>query len=287
MKSELKIAVSSICFMGKSPEEIIDIAKRENYVLEFSSGMPFRQDMEDVFLKAPIKKIPHNYFPAPEKPFVLNLASANDEIRQHSVSHCINGLRLASLGGSPFFSAHAGFCVDPDPSELGRQLKQHTGIDKKKNWTLFIDSLKTILQKAANYKVDFLIENNVIAPMNLYADGTNPLFCCDDAEMLKLINEVNDFRLGILLDTGDIKVSSNTLKFSLADALSAIKSFVKVIHHSDNDGIFDTNQPVAENYWFRNHIKSFSGIYHVLEVKSQTVEQVNAQISLIKKMINN
>ena len=134
MSDEIHIAVSSLALAGKSPEEIISIAQKENYVLEFSSGMPYRNDMEDIFLNAHVKKIPHNYFPAPEKPFVLNLASVNDEIRNRSVQHCINGLRLASLASSPFFSAHAGFCVDPNPSELGKQLKQHSNIDKKKSW---------------------------------------------------------------------------------------------------------------------------------------------------------
>ncbi len=285
MNKEIQIAVSSLALAGKSVEEIISIAKKENYALEFSSGMPYRKGMEEIFLNATIKKLPHYYFPAPEKPFVLNLASANDEIRNHSIAHCINGLRLASLAGSPFFSAHAGFCIDPNPSELGKQFKQQT-IDKSKNWKLFIESVKQILEETKKYKVYFLIENNVIAQMNLYPDGTNPLFCCDDLEMLKPMNEINDSRLGILLDTGHIKVSSNTLKFSLETALAKIKSYVKCIHHSDNDGIFDTNEPLNENYWFLKHLKDFSNCVHVLEVKKQTVEQINEQLSLIRKNLN-
>lgn len=287
MDKELHIAVSSLAFSGKTLEAIIEIAKQENYTLEFSSGMSYRMDMEEIFLAAPIKKILHNYFPAHEKPFVLNLASLNQEIRNRSVEHCINGLRLASLAGSPFFSAHAGFCVDPNPSELGKKLKQAESINKKENWKLFIGSLKTILAETEKYKTSFLIENNVIAPMNVYADGTNPLFCCDADEMIRMINEMKNPRLEILLDTGHIKVSSGTLGFSLEDALRKIKSFVKAIHHSDNDGIFDSNMPLAENYWFFNYIKDFGHGYHVLEVKHQSVEQINLQIELIKKNILN
>ena len=287
MPKEINIAVSSLALAGKNPEEIISIARKENYTLEFSSGMSYRNDMEKLFLNAPIKKLPHNYFPAPEKPFVLNLASMNDEIRNRSIEHCINGLRLAFLAKAPFFSAHAGFCIDPNPSELGKQLKKQANIDKNKNWKLFIESLKQILIEAEMFKVNFLVENNVIASMNVYEDGTNPLFCCDDSEMIKLINEINNPRLGILLDTGHIKVCSNTLKFSLDSALSKILSFVKCIHHSDNDGIFDTNQPLNEQYWFWKYIKEFSDIYHVLEVKNQTVEQINHQLSLIRNNILN
>ena len=297
MPSEIHIAVSSLTLTGKSPEEIISISQKENYILEFSSGMPYRKDMEEIFLSAPVKKLPHNYFPAPEKSFVLNLASMNDEIRNRSIEHCINGLRLASLANAPFFSAHAGFCIDPNPSELGKQIKQQVNVDKNKNWKLFFESVKTILKESEKYKADFLIENNVIAAMNVYEDGTNPLFCCDDSEMINLINEINNPRLGILLDTGHIKVSSNTLKFSLDACVFKIKPFVKCIHHSDNDGIFDTNQQIDEKYWFWKYIKGFSGIYpvgnnsygiyHVLEVKNQTVEQINHQLSLIRNNILN
>ena len=164
---------------------------------------------------------------------------------------------------------------------------QQVNIDKTKNWKLFIDSVKQILHNSEKYKADFLIENNVIAKMNIYPDGTNPLFCCEETEMLKLLGEVNNSRLGILLDTGHIKVSANTLGVSSDLSLNKIKSHVRCIHHSDNDGIFDTNQPLTDKYWFWKYIKEFSGIYHVLEVKNQTVEQINYQLGLIRKNILN
>ena len=73
----MEIFVSSLAFLGMSPEEMIKEAAAHNWPLEFSSGMPFRKDMEDVYLGASIVRMPHNYFPPPEKPFVLNLASSN------------------------------------------------------------------------------------------------------------------------------------------------------------------------------------------------------------------
>ncbi len=242
--------------------------------------------MGQLYLDAPVKKLPHNYFPAPEKPFVLNLASGNGEIRKRSVDHCIKGLQLAAASGAPFFSAHAGFCGDPDPSELGKELKKAASVDRKHNWRLFIESLRTILREAEKNKTGFLIENNVIASMNLYPDGTNPLFCSDAAEMLAMIAEVNHPRLGILLDTGHLKVSSGTLKFNLAEDLKAVKPYIRCIHHSDNDGIFDTNEPLTDGYWFWKHIRDFAGVYHVLEVKKQTIREVNTQISLIRSHIS-
>ena len=281
----MNIAVSSLAFTGKSAEEIIAIAQKEKLVLEFSSGMPFRRDMEELFLKAPIKKLPHNYFPSPEIPFVLNLASSNFEIRNRSVLHCINGIRLASLAGAPFFSAHAGFCVDPNPAELGKKLVQSAVIDKQTNWIYFIDSLNKIMTQADHYAVDFCIENNVIAQMNLYENGFNPLFCCNDLEMIQIVKEVNHPRLGILLDTGHLKVSSQTLNFLPEPSLINILPYVKAIHHSDNDGIFDTNDPINNNYWFLKFMKKFENTFHVLEVRNQNISQIHLQINLLKSSI--
>jgi len=85
------IYISSLAFTGLTPEEIINTARNHNFSLEFSSGMPYRPDMEQLYLEADIKKIPHNYFPAPNIPFVLNLASKEISIRDQSVNHCING----------------------------------------------------------------------------------------------------------------------------------------------------------------------------------------------------
>ena len=83
----MQTVVSTLAFMGKQIEEIISIAQQNNYIIEFSSGLPFNENTTQLFLDAPIKKFAHNYFPAPKIPFVLNLASSNDEIRKTSIAH--------------------------------------------------------------------------------------------------------------------------------------------------------------------------------------------------------
>jgi ribosomal protein S18 acetylase RimI-like enzyme/sugar phosphate isomerase/epimerase len=276
------VAVSTLAFMGKTVEEIIDTAQKEDLVIEFSSGLPAREDMEEVFLTAPVQRMPHNYFPAPEEPFVLNLASSSKEIRKRSVDHCIRGLQLSSAVGAPFFSAHAGFCIDPRPAELGRQLSRTGTIDREHNWKLFISSVKDVLGEAERLSTGFLIENNVLAPFNVYEDGTNPLLCVDGPEMLRLIKEVDHNLLGLLLDTAHLKVSAQTLKFNASEAVEQIKPFVKAIHHSDNDGASDTNEPLKEDYWFMKHMNEWNeNVVHVVEVKRLDMNTIKEQIQLI------
>jgi GNAT superfamily N-acetyltransferase/sugar phosphate isomerase/epimerase len=266
--------ISSLAFMGKPAEEVIAIAKENDLILEFSSGMPHRPDMEQLFLDAPVKRFAHNYFPAPEIPFVLNLGSGDEEIRRNSILFCVNGIRLSYAVGAPFFSAHAGFCVDPKPAELGQQLAKVKSFDREKHWHLFIESVREVLELTADLPTGFLLENNVLAKMNVYEDGSNPLLNVEVEEMKKMTEEIPDPRVGVLLDTAHLKVSANTLNFDLNTAAETILPLVRCVHHSDNDGLLDNNKPFDKTYWFLPLMKQAANAVHVLEVRKQNIDEL-------------
>lgn len=278
----MNIYISSIAFAGATPEEMMESATQNQWAVEFSSGMPYRQDLEEFYLKAPLVKMPHNYFPPPAIPFVLNLASGNDQIRQQSIDHCINGIKLATSANAPFFAAHAGFCIDPDPAELGKKIIYNSNFNKEKHWKLFLDSLTRLNEHAEATGIDFLVENNVIAAFNLTEDGSNPLFCCESTEITRLFSELTFKRLGLLLDTAHLKVSCQTLGLDLHKELHAITPFIKGIHHSDNDGTVDGNSILTEGYWFLEHLPAYKNLPHVLEVKKISPTVINEQINLLK-----
>jgi sugar phosphate isomerase/epimerase len=278
----MEVVVSTLAFMGMPAEQIIQLAQKNNWALEFSSGMPYREDMEHFFVNAPVKKYAHNYFPAPKIPFVLNLASSNDAIRNQSIAHCINGLELSKKAGASFFSAHAGFCIDPHPDELGRKLLLSNPFDRKEHWKLFIQSVKIIADKARELGLNFLIENNVLASVNIHRDGSNPLLCCEIDEMQQMLEEVNHPNLALLMDTAHIKVSANTLNFNADEAIHKTANSILCVHHSDNDGSFDTNDKLTGDYWFLAHMKNFANIVHVLEVKKLTEEEIKHQLNILQ-----
>lgn len=275
--------MSSLAFMGKPAEEVIDIAQENNFILEFSSGMPYRPDMEQLFLDAAVKRFAHNYFPAPEIPFVLNLGSGDEAIRRNSILFCVNGIRLSYAVGAPFFSAHAGFCVDPKPAELGHQLAKVKSFDREKHWSLFLESVREVLELTADLPTGFLLENNVLAKMNVYENGANPLLNVEVEEMKKMVEEIADPRVGVLLDTAHLKVSANTLNFDLAGAAKSILPFVRCVHHSDNDGLLDNNQAFGKEYWFLPLMKQAENAVHVLEVRKQNVEELKEMEGLLFK----
>jgi sugar phosphate isomerase/epimerase len=279
----LDIYISTLAFKGKTIEDIIELSKKNNYQIEFSSGLPYRINMEAIYCNATIKRVPHNYFPAPIKPFVLNLASSDDYIRNMSIEHCLNGLRLAKVSTSPFFSAHAGFCLDPKPEELGSRIKVSNEYNREENKLLFINSLKKIVKYANDLNIDFLIENNVIANFNISNDN-NPLLCCESIEIKWMFDEIKNYNFGLLLDTGHLKVSCKTLDLNIDDELSEISKYIRCIHHSDNNGLEDNNCELTDEYWFLSKMSKFKKIPHVIEVKNLEEKELLQQIKILESI---
>ena len=280
-----RLYVSTLAFAGQDVRSIVETAEKSGFAIEFSSGMPYSPDLEQIYLSAGIPRIPHNYFPPPADPFVINLASGNERIRTRSVEHCKKGLGLAKAAGAGFFSAHAGFCIDPRPDQLGRPLDVNVAFDRQLHWKIFISSVGEVADFAASEGMAFLVENNVTARFNLTSDNVNPLFCSDPEEMLRMLSTAGRDNLGLLLDTAHLKVSAATLGFDADDACKKVANAVACVHHSDNDGETDSNGPVGAGYWFLQHMHLYRNADHVLEVKARQGEGVSAQLDLLRKQL--
>lgn len=277
-------AVSTVAFGKVGKEKLVALADKHGWAVEFSSGFPPDPEMIPFYKSLSSIRYPHNYFPAPADPFVMNLASGDDTIRNRTINHCLQGLELAKIGGAPFFSAHAGFCIDPNPEQLGRPLDIDQDFDRSEHLDIFLESVNIVLQKADELEIGFLIENNVLAPFNHRADRPVALFCVEGEEMVSLIEQVNHPRLGILLDTAHLKVSAHTLNFDKKVAAELVSPIVKVVHHSDNDGLADTNQALPDDYWAADLGEIFKGRLHVLEVKNLSEKQIEQQLHFLQNI---
>jgi sugar phosphate isomerase/epimerase len=279
----MQFAVSTTAFRGQSIREMIRVAKEEGFRLEFSSGLPHDPEIESIFREADCPRMPHNYFPAPRESFVLNLASFHDQTRERSIEHCKKALRLAAAAGAPFYSVHAGLCVDPAPADLGHKLPRQDERPREGYWRRFVESVALLAVEAGVLGVKFLVENNVVSRMNVSSSGRHPLLCASGDEMLRLITEVGNPSLGILLDTGHLKVTSRSLRFSPGTFLADVEEHIRGIHHSDNDGTEDTNRPVTADYWFLRHMQRHADAYHILEVHDQSVSQIREQFRILEQ----
>ena len=241
--------------------------------IELSGGLYSEDNIDKLIeLKKKAKFQIHNYFPPPKIPFVLNLASTDEEVSKMSMSHIENSLRCCQKLGSNYYSFHAGFLCDLKSQELGRKIYKRKLFDREKSIDLFVKRINIISKKADEMGIKIMIENNVISVKNKQEFNDNPLLMCDPEESLKIFKQLPQ-NVKLLLDVAHLKVSAKSLSFKPAEMISKCDSIIGGYHLSDNDGLSDSNQPFNEDSWFWKYIKNDLE-YYSIEVYHQPINQM-------------
>lgn len=225
----------------------------------------------------------HNYFPAPKIPFVLNLASLNPLIRERSIAHVKNCLKLSQRIGGRYYAVHSGFLFDPLPNQLGKKFTA-TKIEKREEvLENFIENINYLGNFAEQLGIKLLIENNVLSIENYKMFEENPLLCCNSEEIRYCLE--NTQKVGFLLDVGHLKVSANSLDYSYKDELLMLVDHTDAYHLSDNNGSSDDNELIKENSEFWPFI-SKAGKFYTIEVYNCTPAALRQQVDLVVDKLN-
>jgi len=191
----------------------------------------------------------HNYFPAPVEPFVLNLASADETVRQRSLEMATTNLRMSARIGAPFYSVHAGFSANFHPESLGHALEREAVVPRADAEATFRRSILSLASLASKLGVDLLIEPNVVDRRNL-VDGRNTLLLFAEAgEIVEFLRAIDHPRVGLLLDVGHLNVSAQTLGFDREEFVDAVAPWVRGLHIHENDGNADQHRPLEAGSW--------------------------------------
>tara|TARA_B100000900_G_scaffold387579_1_gene378923 strand:- start:1941 stop:2819 length:879 start_codon:yes stop_codon:yes gene_type:complete len=225
----------------------------------------------------------HNYFPKPEKDFVINLASLNKKIRTRSLEFIKKNIDISSKYKMKFYSFHAGFLIDPKPQSLGKVIPKVLVQPREKSIKIFISSINILSRYAKKKKVKLFIENNVISKKNLQKFKKNPLLMTEPNEIKNIMTKLPK-NVKLLMDVAHLKVSSETLKFNLIKSFKDLKKFIGAYHLSDNNGIIDDNKDIRKNSWFINLI-SFADFVSI-EVANKDLKKIKNQFNLIQKKIS-
>ena len=242
------IYISSSCVKHtKIRDSVQELATNGFQNIELSGGTEYYEDFENDLLelkgKYNLNYRCHNYFPPPKKPFVLNLASLNDETFQMSFDHLKKVVALSNRLGADKFAFHAGFFIDIKLSEIGKKLSRDNLFDEKEAVERFCNAYKIIKKQAKNGSL--FIENNVFSKTNADTyDGENP-FMMTNFNEYKSLKEIIDFNL--LLDVAHLKVSAKTLGLNWEDEFENMIDVSSYIHISDNDGLHDLNNQLTRS----------------------------------------
>ena len=242
------IYVSSSCVKNnKIKDSVEELAKNGFKNIELSGGTRLYKDFENDLLELKdqydLNYRCHNYFPPPETPFVLNLASLNDDTFQASYDHLERVIALSRRLGADKFAFHAGFFIDIKLSEIGKKLSLDGLFDREKSIERFCTAFRVIKNEAK--RVSLFIENNVFSETNgkTYL-GENPFMMTNYSEY-RALKEKIDFNL--LLDVAHLKVSVQTLNLDWETEFQNMISVSTYIHISDNDGLHDLNSELLKS----------------------------------------
>lgn len=210
---------------------------------------PPSRHLLDSLGRMPFEYVIHNYFPAADEPFVLNLASADAAVRQRGIDHVLGNLELSARIGSPLYTVHGGFRCDPGPDFIFHPERGMTAAETAMD--LFADSIMRVCRRAEELGVDIGVENNVLSPANNAKSPDDPfLLFLTGSDYQELAARISSPRLGALLDVGHLNVTCRTLALDRSALVADLLPFVTAFHLHDNDGSSDQHLPVTPDSWF-------------------------------------
>lgn len=244
------IYISTGGFPDMTPSQSINyLAAHGVYHIELSGGKYETGILENLLTAKGFNLAIHNYFPPPAEPFVLNLASLNQDVETRSLKHVTDVLQYCKILGLKTYSLHGGFLIDPAPVELGNELTPRIVNDRQVALDKFIANLNLISQEAEKEGIQILVENNVISRKNMNVFGQNPLLMTSTDECLYVMEKTSK-NVRLLVDVAHLKVSASTLNFDSSVFMRRLRPYTGGYHLSDNDGLEDLNMPFTEDSWF-------------------------------------
>ena len=281
----MPVFVSSNCLPQPVRETVNTLTGAGIFNIELGPTQEYDEEVAE-FL-ASIKEVQfiiHNYFPAPRQPFILNLASSNEQLRERSIAQAKKSIELCHLLKSDLFSVHAGFAADPGPGAEQLDFTAADGLaDYETAFHNFVTSIKELLNVAVPLGIKVAVENNVCP------QGHRQFLLLSEAsEFERLFAEVPSSNLGINLDMGHLNVSARSLDFDKYEFVHRVKDKVLVFHLHDNNAITDSHEPLSEDSWILPVLaeENFNQqIPLVLEMHNMTVDQIFPQIDLIKESV--
>lgn len=214
--------------------------------IELSGGTNYYENIETDLIELKkqynVEYVCHAYFPPPKEDFVVNLASCNEDIYNRSIQHYEDCVKMLSRIGCNVLSIHAGFMVEINPVQIGKQLDAKVVYNGEEAYDRFYKSYRYLSNLCANEGIKLYLENNVISEDNLRRFNGKNYMMMTDYKSIKYMMQNMDFNL--LLDLAHLAVSCNALKLDYEEQCKLLAPYAKWIHMSNNDMVTDLHMPI-------------------------------------------
>lgn len=282
------IFVSSSCVKATNIAEIIHMLARQGIKnIELSGGTDYYTEIGNDLKKLrqvyDLKYACHAYFPPPQIPFVVNLASCSDQIYKQSIMHYVQCIEMLKHINCKVLSIHAGFLIEIGLNEVGQKLNNRITYDEDSAYDRFCTAYEYISKLCYQNNIDLYLENNVLNAENYKEFDYHNYMMMTDYDSIIMMRKQLDFNL--LLDLGHLYVSSKTLGISFMQECSLLKEYVRWIHISENNGVFDEHQPLKENSEIFTELSKLynTEVNITLETKGK-IEDILSSIELIESI---
>lgn len=282
------IYVSSACVKKCYIAEVVqELAEHHIKNIELSGGTEYYSnlisDLENLKRTFNLRYVCHAYFPPPKEPFVVNLASCNDQIYQQSIAHYVQCIEMLKRVDCKVLSVHAGFLIEIGTKNIGKKLDSKIIYDEGKAYDRFCSAYKYLTHLCNRNGIVLYLENNVLNAENYKEfDYHNYMMMTDYESVMKMKCQL-DFNL--LLDLGHLHVSANALGLDYTQECNYLKEYVKWIHMSENDGIYDEHKPLKINSKITEEFhKMYTPDMNVTLETVGNIKEILASIEIIKNI---
>lgn len=281
---------ASTTFLGNRPTRLAEVLAALGDVdldgIELGSTHQWQPDItEQVAAHCSKPRLTHNYFPPAEHDMVLNIASADAEIRGRSIRHMKHCLAVAEEIGADLYTIHPGFLAEPvrPNSDLGIRAfdfkfrSDSTPYDRA--FDLMTDALKDLLETAAGHGVRLAIETEG----SLTSAGVTLME--QPAEYDRLF-EIIPQGLHINLNLSHTSLAAKGHGFDMATFVSDIRNRIAAVEISHNDGHGDQHMPLEPGAPVLDWLPLLPDVPLILEFRCADADDIRRGVAILRDSDN-
>jgi len=282
-----RVFVSTTFVADDTPigDALVLLAEHGIHTVELGSNHAFEPDPLGVVARsAPRQHLVHNYFPAPADPFVVNLASLNDEIRERSLAHVERSLEFCRQSGALLYTVHPGFLSDPRGASRGTGnydfLFREGRVDPElyeRAFERMVSALARATDRAAACGVRLAIETEGSVSKRDHLLLQRP------EEYERLMRHFSPQAIGVSLNIGHMRLASAAFGFETGAFVDLVADYIVAMELSHNDGVADDHRPLRAGAWYWPVIADirFAGAYKILEFRNTSMADILTSVAMV------